>query len=415
MFSGLLIPNNKLSEFGQSLDNYLRINTIHGEHTLFIVSHQELPTEIKNRVKLVQYVSNIESKINHYMRQEIRLIDFTDPEKNRKLSAIRSRLEYFISETLGVNDFYFTIKRVKNEYLTRRYYTFNLMYKEIPCYVLDTDDYLDNLNKVANTKRGTLLLSTYSLENFSSPDGNLVPRWYIRESIRDMIELKEIEMNDRVMIEGFNTRELYIFDRNEYNVLDEIFLDLVDRIRTNILNNISLKIFPRNTPSEYILSKQLVMTPRKQWTIPYPIPDNAPFLHYMSKLAISFETLGSLMLFLITLRLLPTYPFIEKELKIYIKTNDIEVIYSTNYLKDYIRVMTASRVKSNEEFDKSISIDYPNLGPRKSTEESITFYDSENKQPVVLSTKDTVNKIPVPNLEVKDYSLATRIGLDISL
>jgi len=427
MFSAVLIPNSNTPSWVKNMQEKVVVYLPYNNYILYIFTHDDIPESFLDQIEPVVYDTKISIPIRYYMKIHTTTNDIVRPEHNRQLISTRSNLVFNISELLAPDSFYFSLEQKYNNVKTKRTYVYVLQYNGYPCYMLKNDDLMETLAISVNMRNGPLIMSTYSLENILGPNDKPVPKWYIREIFRDVIELNEVDVSNMLLRTGHNSGELYLFYQDEVNLSDDTLRDLITRVRGSIVTSIRLKIFPRQTSQIFVNSRQLVLTPKKQWTIPYDIPEKTPFLSWKMHQCIVFKSLGQLFLFMIWLMLCPTFKFIEKEMKIYIQNNGIKVIHETNYLKDYIRIRSASRVSSNNELNKSMKIYYPeqeqsdSILPKDGT--YIRVYDSENNQDVIIATKyiGTSDKSYVPKIptietdDPTDYNLQTRISMDFNI
>lgn len=417
MFSAIIIFKNRIyPEFKDQVITYLP----NSQYAVVIVSNGDI-----DNYKKIQLGGNIQTPMNAYQKYDESIERAAEPtteylvqdgnfqiltseETEKRLISIRSGVQYWINEKLSPDDFYVTLITEDNENLTRRTYKYQLMYSNMQCYELN-DEVTEEMNDAIRIDRGTLVVSSYTL---NIPH---YPKWIIRELMRDMIEMGEIDMEGKEMVEGEVTGEIYLFHKNGLEPTDDELLrigkDLTDRIKTSL----ELKIFPRRTPREMVLSKRLVTTNGNQYTIPYKVDADIKIYDEILKQIILFDNMGQLFNFLMILMTYGTYVFMERELKIYVMDgSSAVVIQETKYLPDFIKVRIAGRVKSAG----TVQLIYPtdkdpdDLDKYYAGQQQITFYDSESGRMGVL-LRPAASTQPVMEMVLpKDYSLKSRISYD---
>jgi hypothetical protein len=402
MFQTIILPNHR--DLANLISDKVTIYPRSNKYIACITSEENIPVSIKNQLVPVIINTGVEIPVKAYQKYYSDVSDITDPVLNRQLMTLRSKLVYSVSENLAPDNFYFKLELPMNDDSTRRTYIYKLYYDEIPCYMLKDDTFLDILPQ----QLGPLITSTYSL-NIED-----IPHWYTKEMFRDTIDLKDI-----VIIEGPTTEELYLFYQEEVNITEDILDELINEIRGQIISAVQLKIFPRNTPNEFIKNRQLKILNNGQWYLPYDVSKDINIFATSLQLHFTLKNIDELFWFLVWMLICPTYSFIEKELKISVESDSIKICYLTKYLPDYLRVNTASRINTAKTINK-VLIFYPD---RLSTEEFsklvnnrtyVSFYDNENNERALLIHP----KIDIPQINKTtpiDFSLNTRILYDINL
>lgn len=424
MFSAIIIPNylqltpattsdesSVGSRIADIIEDKVTIYLPTSKYTLCVASEENIPISIKDQLIPVVIDTKFSQPVRAYQHYYFKIEDITDPTLNRELMALRSKLVYAVSENLAPDKFYFRLDTSMNDDSTRRNYTYKLYYEEIPCYTFKEDSLLDNFRAVAQQHLGPLIVSTYSLNI------DRIPHWYSKEMFRDIIELGDFPMEDKIVVEGPSSGELYLFYQKESNITEDILNDLIIEIRGHIISAVNLRIFPRNSSNEFIKSRQLKSTNNKQWFIPYNVPRNINVFSTLIQLCFSLKSLDELFWFLTWMLVCPTYSFIEQELKICVGSELIRVCYATKYLPDYIRVNTASRIQLPR-VTNEVRILYPDrlsqeeLSKELTDKTYISFYDHGNNERALLMH----SKINIPQIDKynpSDYSLDTRINYDV--
>lgn len=344
------------------VDDKTNIYSPNSKYFTCLITEDNIPLSIKEQLIPVIIDTGFEIPVKvfqHYYKDTQSMID---PELNRKLMSFRSRMTYSISENLSQTGYYVKLEIPMNNVETRRNYIYKLYYQEMPCFILKSDTLLNDLIAAKDQNLGPMLISTYSL------NVEKVPHWYTKEMFRDIIELGEYSIQDKILIEGPRSKELYLFYKEEFNITEDMFDDLISDIRGNINASMKLKMFPRNTPEEYIRNKELTRLNNGQYTINYEVPEDINIFQETYKLAFDFKNFDELYWFLVLAQNL-------NGLHIKINSNLINVTYETNYLPDLIKVNSAKRVHTNENKVK-LSYDNPN---------GIKFYDDENNEVAILS------------------------------
>lgn len=424
MFRALIIPNfTDLSPYTSSticnqdvcniceeIVDKITIYPKFGKYKLCVVSEENIPESLKQNLEPVILRTPFETPVRAYQQYYYDLSTLVDPEVNRKLMAMRSKLGYSIAENLAPDRFYVQLENPMNDTTTRRQYQYRLFYDEIPCYAFKNDSFIRNLQEATNQQIGPVITSSYAINVMDAP------HWYVKEMFRDICELGEFPMEDKVLVEGPASGELYLFYQEETNLTEDMLDQLINNVRGKIAAAIQLKIFPRNTSQEFIKSHQLTLVGNNQWTIAYPIPENIPLFLTLMQQSFVFDTLDQLFWFLTWLALCPTYSFIEPELQIRVQSNEILVTHSTKYLPDYIRVRSASRAKLKTE--GQVQIVYPDqlssedfLNMTKGTT-YLSFYDHANNERAVIIH----NNFEIPQIQREyppDFSLDRRIEYDV--
>jgi hypothetical protein len=399
MFQAILLPKS------QDLTGFIEDKTIvylpPSKYIICITSEDNIPKSIKDDLIPVVINTKYSQPVKAYQHYVSNIEDLSNPRLNRELMAMKSKLVYAISENLSPDKLYFRLEIPMNENSTKRNYIYKLYYQDIPCYTLKDDDLLENFINATDQKLGPLITSTHAL----SVEG--VPHWYVKEIFRDDI----FSSKNMTIINGPNSGELYLFYKDEVNITEDILTDLINEIRGDIISSVRLKIFPRNTPSEFIKSRRLEQMNNGQWKISYDVPSNINVFSEILKTSFTFKSLDELFWFLLWLVVQPTYPFIEQEMRINTGTDSIKVCYATKYLPDFMRVNSASRVNLPED-SKSVQIIYPDRSSEKPMEQTyLSFYDHGNNEKALLIYPNPI--IPNNNYIPSDYSLDSRIQYDL--
>ena len=459
MFSAIILPR-RFELLTRFIEEKIVFYPATSDYFLCISNGEAIPKSIKDRLREVVIDTGFVSPIRAYQHFEY-LMDELIPdayrrssqgpelteevEVNRELIALRSKLAYAISELLAPTQFYVQLETPVNSTGTRRLCRYRLYYNEIPCYIFDQSIVLDEevqppdvvgdfktvdqvisglpheekslmeeIQAITEMEAGPIICSTRTLTLMRDDP----PRWYIRESLRDLCHFQEIDMEDKVLVEGPATGELYLFFKEDVNLVEEQQIRLTNEIRGSITASIRAKVFPRKTPDEFIKSRQLTKILNQQWTLPGPWTEDTPELfRELIQISFTFRNADDLFWFLLWLSLSPTYSFIERELEIFVQESIIQVRYRTNYYPDYLRVMTARRVKHAEASSGKGEILYPGrlteeLGDRP----FIHFYDSEKNDRAVVALEE--GDLYLPTLQrtaPTDYSLDSRIKYDLDL
>lgn len=395
MFTAIIVPAYYDINY---IPNKVTIYLPNNKYTVCILSEDNITNNLKDQIVPVLIETGLVEPVRAYQRYYSTIEDMYRPIINRKLMAFKSKLIYAVSENLASDELYVKLENPMNEDETRRYFNYRLYYNEIPCYTFKSDDLLDNFIKITKQNFGPLILSSHAL----NVEG--VPHWYSKEIFRDMIELGEYKMKDRILVEGSNTKDLYLFYQEETNLTDDMVNKIIKDIRGRIISAIKLKIFPRNTPQEFIKNKRLISMPNGQFSINYIVPDDINVYSETMQLYFELNNLDELFMFLNWMMMLPTWGFIEQELKISLISDKIEIRYITKYLPDYIRVNSAKRISSVS--TDQVKIIYPNRN--SDYKNGITFFDYGNNEKALLVKSDFNLEYITP----KDYTLDTRIMND---
>ena len=424
MFFGIVIPNFKgLTPFASSdaipfesnvidlITDKVTIYPPSSKYVLCIVSEENIPITIRDQLIPIVIQTGFEAPVRAYQHYYFRVEDITDSTLNRKLMALRSKLIYSVSENLAPDGFYFRLETPMNDDATRRPYLYKMYYNEVPCYTFKGDTLLENFQASIKQKLGPLIASTYALNVME------VPHWYSKEMFRDIVEIGELQMRDKIVVEGPSSGELYLFYQEETNITEDTLTDSISEIRGRILSAVQLRIFPRRTPDEIIKSRQLRVTNNGQWFIPYQVNPNINLFSTLLQQCFNLKNLEELFWFLIWMAICPTYSFIEQELRISVNSETIKVCHSTKYLPDYMRVRSASRIKLPEQIVDRVRILYPDRLSLEELSELLTgqtyiyFYDQANNERAVL----VHTKLDIPQIDrivPSDYSLDRRISYD---
>ena len=99
---------------------------------------------------------------------------------------------------------------------------------------------------------------------------------------------------------------------------------------------------------------------------------------------------------LTVLMLSPTYDFLQPELEIKIKPNGIQLTVRTEYLPDFLRVRTASRMIGRQLVGQ-VKLSYQANAVKTTADSAIKFFDSYNG-----ITGWLISDIPIPKGIVQD-------------
>lgn len=411
MFLAILVPRSQDQFIEDHIIDKVTVFLPTKKYTICLVSENNVPSLVLNSLVRISVFTGIEIPVNAYQHYHSQISNIIDPHINRHLMALRSKLSYTLSETLAPDRLYFQLELPMNEESTRRAYNYNLYYDEIPCYSFTADDFLQTLTTATQLTLGPLILST------STFNLNDIPHWYVKEIIRDIISLGELDMTDKIMVEGELTSELYLFYQRPVNVTEDTLNDLIVEIRGRILTSIQLRIFPRNTPSKTVHNRRLRLMDNGQWTLDYAVPSDVNIFKTTLQQCFTFKALDELFWFLVWLLLLPTYFYVIKEIRISTKPHEIKVCQSTQYLPDYIRVKTLSRLKIDA---GAVKIIYPSklsaaeLSELLVDQTYVRFYDYGNNETAILLHP----KIDMPSFDKvmpSEYTLSKRIADDVNL
>lgn len=303
------------------------------------------------------------------------------------LLRMKSKLIYALAETLNSTKLYWYLNEVCNSNRTYRDYEFVLYFDQFP--LRTSLPFKEFFEKASET--GILLLSSRGIE--------IGPRWWLRECLRDVWEL-EMNSPEKILLEGSQTGDLYLFQANSQILGQEDIEEILHDLTSRIIGFIQLGRYPRKTPSRLIQNRLLQPLKSGQW--------EGPSEDFLSLRATYFlSNLRELFWFLFLLMFGPTYPFLERELQIWIKPSMIQILFETEYLPDFLRVKTASRVIGRELLGE-ISVFYV---PPETSQTILAFYDSEHGIPTWISAD-----IPVPGFIIREtpssFDLETRIRLD---
>lgn len=401
--------------------NKITVYLPYGDYTLWIISDGDVPESLREQIKPVIIETGIEKPLNAYQHYYHIIEDLFDPIDQLYLMSLKSKLGYAVSENLAPDNFYFSLEFLVDDVSNRRKYIYHLMYNDIKCFTLIDDPLVDNFKEVIKPEMGVLIASTFSLD---FPD---VPRWYIRETFRDLIYLDGINMTNKIAITGPNSNEVYLFYKEPSNLTEDVVQDLSTEIHGRIRTSINLNIFPRNTPREIIQAKRLVPTKQAQYTFSFPVPNDISLLKEILRYSFSFDTLLKLFWFLCWLQISPTYAFIEKELRIYLRSDEIRICYETKYLPDFLRVRSAVRISPEKQLSRPVELYYPDNMDKDVLDKNLMgktylhFFDSENNSPAMVACNladgksPVVTNVPILKREYpSDFSLESRIEYDVN-
>lgn len=267
----------------------------------------------------VVFPTGLDTVVKAYAHLHKDITTLHDPELSRRLMAIRSQLDYIIGELLSPDDLY-----VQLEYPafgTVRQYQYRLYFGTMPCYSRKQDGFVDEVMRVVDPSLGRVVVSTHALNVMGAP------QWYAREIFRDMCDFASMDY-----VEGHNSGELYLFYKHDVDQAG-----VIEEIRGYIAAAIQARIFPRRTPEEVVKALRLSPIADGQWAIKYAIPNDTPIFSELFMASFVYDTPEKLHAFYAWLHIYPTYPFIEREIRV---VGD-KVVYATKYLPDYIRVLRA--------------------------------------------------------------------------
>jgi hypothetical protein len=400
MLIGILKPYPNLKRVADTISGEISsilVKIFSGDYVLEILSVEPkiddegniIEAPIRHRIEYDTGLFVAIDPIQEFYHQQI---DMIDPEIQRKLLGIRANITYMVNEAISTEGFYFVLEIVKKGLI--RKYIYRLYYNLIPCY--SEDKIIIDLP----LKIGALLMSS---DSFKIPD---IPTWYIRATFRDIIMTNSFNMEDKVMIEGPKTGNLYIFYDGDFNLTS----DVQDKYTRDILNHIKgrmeVRIFPTSTPNFFIKAKAMKGTPSGIYSVNYPIPD---FINpYTDEYKTSFEldNLAKLFWFLRWLMLLPTYLYILKEIKINLQGNTSHILYSTVYLPDFVRISAYPETVTNT----------PDIDIKLSTQSNViethaSFVDMLTGAKYYLITSDV--NLPTMDHEIPDsFSISNRLIVD---
>jgi hypothetical protein len=448
MFLATLIPRNSSSflnlndvqtSFSPSLSilNQIDAKTVYypsgKDHLLVVASPENIPLTLQAQihpfiyhtgfhipVRAFQHIEYLDTKIlpdSGTIDDDDDLNYKSDPEINRKLMAIRSQLAYAASELLGPDKFYFQLEMPLNDVGTRREYVFRLKFSEIPCYYIEGSPIFQEIEAILpQVTTGPLICSSFTL-NLAA---HRPPQWYLKEIFRDIVELDIIQTSGRVLIEGPVTGDLYLFYEGIVNVTEGQLDETSEEINNAIQSMIETKTFPRNTPNIFIETRQLRRITNGQWTLQLPaIPEDPNLFQEQIQISFTFPRVVDLFWFLFWLMISPTYSFIVKELQIKVHSHQINVEYYTKYYPDYLRVLTASRVRAPLASKDMTKIYYPERLTAKRTTvlknegPYIRFFDQANHEDALI----VADNLKIPSFKMErsapsNYSLETRLKYD---
>lgn len=404
MVFALLLPQRSvLTELADLIEGRSVIYLPNPDYCLYLITG-DIPRELLEQIVPARLGVEYKEAAAEIQHNYSFIEEFFQPERNRELIARRSRLTYLITEYLSPDGFYFQLDGEKNEDLTFRTYRYNLYYEKIPCWT--TPEIVGNLAQIEQQMTvGLLITSTYDLSQVPAPS------WYVRETLRDLYDMTEFNTTNKVLLAGPRTGELYLFYDEPVNISDDDINELGLSIRGRILANIRLRIFPRNTPPEWVLSRRLVRDESERYTLPYPVPENVPVFAERMKQTIVFPQMSTLYWFYYLLKGQTTWEFIEKELEVTVQPNQIIVTYETRYLPDYLRVLTASQVTPSSDY--VVEVIYPELGYRDLSGKTwVKFIEQLTGETIILAT--SLPPTPKVILSVPDFTLTSRAELDIN-
>lgn len=370
MSLAIIVPST--DNLPSELSDYTKIYLNNQEYLCYVPT-DELPQSVKNMLVPAIIDTGITEPVSENQHNYFETDDLYNPEVSRKLMSIRSRLTYFISELFSPDEFFCKLTTPISEGKSIRIYQYEVSYNDIDCWT--TPEILETLTSSLDLEYGPLIMSTYSLSSASAP------LWYIREVFRDIAESGEIDMTGKVLVEGFASSELYLFYSEPVNLTDDLIRKFSGDFWKCFHDYVRLKIFPRNTPPKYILSRKLER--KGKLTIPYEVPKNVPIFDETLKLSFTLSSPNkyeSLFWFLYSLQNTPTWPFIEKELDISFRSYGILVNYETEYLPDFIKVSDAGSRSLPKSLKLKVELDQETGQPNQ-----IKFRDFYNNKDIILT------------------------------
>jgi len=433
MFLAILVHRDQKMLFDQIEDK--TVYYLFGkEHSVLVANSESISNTIQSKMHPIVYDTGFYTPVRafqhlEYLDQEIvpdagtlsSTLEYeSDFEVNRKLMAIRSRLAYASSELFGPDRFTFQMDIPRNSVGTRRQYVYTLKFSNIPCYYFEGSPVFDQISEIMpQMETGPLICSSLTISQaMLNP-----PEWYLKEIFRDIVQLEQVPVEDKILIDGPITGNVYLFYKGVVNVTEGQLEDFIEEVNETVRSYIQTKTFPRNTPQNFVKTRHLQLIQNNQWSLGIPeLPVDTNLFKDEIQISLSFRRTVDFFWFLFWLMLAPTYSFIEKELQVNVQTHLIQIYYNTQYYPDYLRVLTASRCRAESPSEDDVLIYYPNQLSKERVAELkkggtyISFYDNENHEPALIIADNF--KIPELKLEQtipKTFSLETRREYDYDL
>lgn len=320
---------------------------------------------------------------------------YTSIDQDQKVMEAKSKLNYFLSENLLPDDFYWALVDQKNSTDTYYHKYLKLVYREFDVWA--TPKILEEISRYLKLEVGYLLVSTHTLSQL------LVPKWVTWGLLADILSENQIDLSDKIILNGANTDSIYLFLQPNLIPTEEYVQDFIDTLLGLLKDQIQLKIFPSSTPHHLVLAKGLKKLTNGQWILETELlPMLSPY-DSTNHLRFNLPNLTALLTFLKSLQKLGTWLFIEKELKIEIHPNDILVFYETAYLPDYMKVYEAYLL-AKDIANADTKIFYIKK------DWALKFWDALWEKEAYLSDPDYQTK----NFQqVTDWSLENRISLSL--
>lgn len=348
-------------------------------YTLYVSS--EMP---ELDVKEVRFPVDYKVPYQQNMKFQDPNISSIPPDVNESILRLKSRLNFAVRK---FNRLYWKLVNKANETNTYRLYEFVLFYDQFVCSA--GSDFFDLLNV---PDYGISLLSTKSLSGLSRP------KWFIRECFRDVWNLEFIYKYNNIKVVD-DEEDIYLFTTIPYSLgqIEEFSENMISHIQ----GFIDMRRFPINTPFSYIQSRRLNKLPNGQFECSIHLENSLDILPQFLNAVYSMNSLRELYWMLLLLSYLPTYPFIQRNIRIFIKENSIILSIMTEYLPDFVRVNIISRVIGRE-LSGNVYI---------TESEGIELYDSESEKKIYLNCPEYPRLLRSPEYK-GGYTLSDRIQVD---
>lgn len=269
---------------------------------------------------------------------------------DKRLIPFKSRLTYYINEKFSSTVLTTEVNNNLDPLQMWNDHIIDIKYEDCICYTFP-EIFHELEDFVTNMKMGPIeIMSNWVTDSY--------PKWFVKESLRDMFDLSLISTYDRKMMEGPLTKNLYIVRQNP----DEIFDDnaarkLAQEINDSLTVQVQLNIFPRNTPKYFIETRNLVKIKTGQWKPNLKqLIDPDLILRETFCADRNFESMYEFYAFMSVIQSLPTWDFIKTELKIYMQPNTICVIYKTTYLLDFLKVRALLKINPATHYPVGIKL-----------------------------------------------------------
>lgn len=177
-----------------------------------------------------------------------------DPRASQALMALRTQLDLAVSDVLDEHRFAWTYTVARNDTGTRRPVQYRLTFNGAPCY---TDDDRVMAGILASMPRtGPAICSSETLAGRG-------PSWYVAGVFRDMLELEEISLAQRVVHDRSGVITL-AFAPGVYVMQQDIHaaIDAIDKVFDGYLET---GTYPRSTPDKVVANHHLTPLPNGQW------------------------------------------------------------------------------------------------------------------------------------------------------